>query len=157
MKLFIFDLDHTVIDSSHRQMTDADGNLDLEHWFENATPEKIFQDGLMPLAGQMRAAAKMGYVLICTARTMTKADFDFLDFHGLHYDDILYRAEGDMRADGVMKRAMLRRWFDFMGSNPSNAIFYEDNYSVHEALAMDGFLNQIQMVHPKDWEAANVG
>ena len=44
----IFDLDGTVIDSSHRQATKPDGTLNLEHWFENATPDKIAQDRILP-------------------------------------------------------------------------------------------------------------
>ena len=48
--IYIFDLDHTVIDSSHRQLTRADGSLDLDHWIENCTREKIYQDKLLPLA-----------------------------------------------------------------------------------------------------------
>ena len=40
--LYIFDLDHTVIDSSHRQITRADGSLDLDAWIENSTRKKIF-------------------------------------------------------------------------------------------------------------------
>jgi hypothetical protein len=51
--IYIFDLDHTVIDSSHRQLTRADGSLDLDHWIENCTREKIYQDKLLPLAKLM--------------------------------------------------------------------------------------------------------
>jgi hypothetical protein len=47
---FIYDLDHTVIDSTHRQATLADGSLDLAHWIENNTPELIARDSLLPLA-----------------------------------------------------------------------------------------------------------
>jgi len=54
----IFDLDGTVLDSSHRQATKPDGTLDLAKWFENATPEKIFQDKVLPLAQQMRKRFK---------------------------------------------------------------------------------------------------
>ena len=38
---YIFDLDHTVIDSSHRQATRPDGSLDLEHWKANSTRQLI--------------------------------------------------------------------------------------------------------------------
>ena len=47
---FIFDLDHTVIDSSHRQATLPDGSLDLDHWRENSTAGMIRRDKLLPLA-----------------------------------------------------------------------------------------------------------
>ena len=42
----LFDLDGTMIDSSHRQNTLADGSLDLAHWIENNTPEKILALGV---------------------------------------------------------------------------------------------------------------
>ena len=75
----IFDLDGTIIDSSHRQMVKPDGTLDLAKWFENATAEKIFADKVLPLAQQVRKRQKAGdYVLVCTARNMTFADFEFL-------------------------------------------------------------------------------
>ena len=47
-QISIFDLDGTTIDSSHRQVTDSKGNLDLNKWFENATPSKIFKDKVLP-------------------------------------------------------------------------------------------------------------
>ena len=52
---FIFDLDHTLIDSSHRQLTREDGSLDLTAWRENCTAEKISRDSLLPLANECRA------------------------------------------------------------------------------------------------------
>ena len=54
--LYIFDLDHTVIDSSHRQITRADGSLDLDAWRKNCTKSQIFRDELLPLARFMRRA-----------------------------------------------------------------------------------------------------
>ena len=64
----IFDLDGTIIDSSHRQMVKSDGTLDLAKWFENATAEKIFADKVLPLATQVRRRQKAGdYVMVCTA------------------------------------------------------------------------------------------
>ena len=59
---FIFDLDHTVIDSSHRQATLPNGDLNLQHWRENATPEKIAQDSLLPLADEWKKAKAKGVV-----------------------------------------------------------------------------------------------
>jgi hypothetical protein len=49
---FIFDLDHTVIDSSHRQLTLADGSLDLAHWVDNCTRAQIMRDRPLPLLAQ---------------------------------------------------------------------------------------------------------
>ena len=66
--LYIFDLDGTVIDSSHRQNTRPDGSLDLAQWIENNTPEKILADSLLPLAEKMRGVNReMDTVAIITA------------------------------------------------------------------------------------------
>ena len=76
--IYIFDLDHTVIDSSHRQLTRADGSLDLDHWIENCTREKIYQDKLLPLARLMRSAYSQGHqVIVCTARVLSVWDHAF--------------------------------------------------------------------------------
>ena len=78
-QISIFDLDGTTIDSSHRQVTDSKGNLDLNKWFENAIPSKIFKDKVLPLANQIRRRNKKGdYTIVHTARNMTFADYEFL-------------------------------------------------------------------------------
>ena len=41
---FIYDLDHTVICSAHRQATLPNGDLDLAHWIENSTAELVARD-----------------------------------------------------------------------------------------------------------------
>ena len=58
---FIYDLDHTVIDSSHRAATLPNGSIDLDHWREHSTPELIARDRLLPLAsiGKFNALAAL--------------------------------------------------------------------------------------------------
>jgi hypothetical protein len=145
-KVMIFDLDHTVIDSSHRQITLPCGSLDLEHWLENCTREKIFGDELLPLAEVMQKAFRHYYVVVCTARQMGVHDFDYLAHHGLQFDEILYRAPGDNRPDGEMKHQKLDVFFRTTGFCPSDAVFFEDNLSVHEAVSVLG----ITCIHPED-------
>ena len=108
--MLIFDLDGTVIDSSHRKATRPDGTLDLDHWIENCTPEKIAQDRLLPLADFMRIVYRIGRqpVVVCTARVMGTADYDFLDNNGLHVDEILSRPIGNRMRDGTLKEMLLR-------------------------------------------------
>jgi hypothetical protein len=146
MKVKIFDLDHTVIDSGHRQLTKPCGSLDLEHWFENCTREKIFSDELLPLAEEMRNSFGHYLVVICTARTMTSHDWDFLEAHSLQFDKALFRANGDMRPDGEMKRQLLGDFLEEMCLQGSDCVFYEDNLSVHEAVTPLG----ITCIHPED-------
>ena len=108
---FIYDLDHTVIDSTHRQATLADGSLDLAHWIENNTPEKIARDSLLPLAKQMRENFKRGAeIVVCTARVLQCADYEFLREHGLHAHAILSRPIGDNTSDHLLKERLLREY-----------------------------------------------
>jgi len=128
--IYIFDLDHTVIDSSHRQLTRADGSLDLDHWIENCTREKIYQDKLLPLARLMRSAYSQGHqVIVCTARVLSVWDHAFLADNNLKAHAILSRPMGCADADDVLKENLL---FDYFKGVPlarwtRQAYFYDDN------------------------------
>ena len=132
---YIFDLDHTVIDSSHRQHTKPDGSLDLDNWIENCTKEKIMADKLLPLADLMRSAYTRGdNVIICTARVLSVWDRVFLADNNLRSHAILSRALGDTRKDDVMKRDLLLKHFKALKIPVArwtrNAVFYDDNQAV---------------------------
>ena len=143
MKFVIFDLDGTAICSKHRQATLPCGNLDLAHWRENCTPEKIAQDKLLPLAQSMLAhiANNDSYVIVCTARIMTDADFDYLSAHGLHADYILSRPIDCDIADAQLKIVQLTRFFKDVFKltlHEANAIMFDDNQSVISAMLENG-------------------
>ena len=132
---YIFDLDHTVIDSSHRQLTRADGSLDLQNWIENCTAEKINQDKLLPLARLMRSAYSNGHhVIICTARNLSVYDHCYLADNNLRADYILSRPDGDNRPDAELKRDLLINYFASknipLARWTRNAVFYDDNQAV---------------------------
>ena len=113
---FIFDLDHTLIDSSHRQLTRADGSLDLTHWRENCTRDAISRDSLLPLARECRQLiADNANVIACTARVMSPADYDFLKVHGLEFDAILSRPVGCNDSDHLLKEWLLRDYANTLG------------------------------------------
>lgn len=147
VKFYIFDLDHTVIDSSHRQATLANGNLDLDNWFKNATPEKIANDKLLPLARVMRKLYELGhYIIICTARTMQDMDYQYLMDNNLPYHICLNRGNfaGDWKApsiyqggDADLKEKRLTKFFNEIGFTIESAspIMFEDNKQVIERLA----------------------
>ena len=108
---FIFDLDHTVIDSSHRQITRPDGSLDLDAWRRNNTRANIMRDTLLPLAAQWRRVAKKNAtIVICTARVMGEYDYEYLRANGLRWDACLSRREGDATPDAELKEKMLRKY-----------------------------------------------
>ena len=137
--IFIFDLDKTVIDSSHRFSGNAEGKLDLAKWIENSTRENIFKDSLLPLAKFMKALIKAEKnVWICTARNMKKADFDFLAFHGLNAKIILSRKEGDNRNDAELKTAKLKRLFNLKQFQSMEKIMFDDNENVRKELEKIG-------------------
>ena len=99
--IFIFDLDGTVIDSSHRQ------GESLADWFAMNTRENIFKDVVLPLGQRITDLYKRGYkVLICTSRSLSKDDLEYLQ-------DILYvpfgvklisRRFGDQTPSFTMKK-----------------------------------------------------
>jgi hypothetical protein len=108
---FIYDLDHTVICSRHRQATLPNGDLDLDHWIENNTPEKIARDKVLPLAGHWIRQRQRGCeIVVCTARVMGDADYQYLADHGLEYDAMICRSEGDHTPDAILKERGLRQY-----------------------------------------------
>ena len=108
---FIYDLDHTVIDSSHRQATLPNGDLDLDHWREHSTPALIARDRLLPLAKHWRTQRERGCeIVVCTARVMGEADYRYLADRGLVWDAMLSRIEGDSTPDALLKERALRNY-----------------------------------------------
>lgn len=150
--MLIFDLDHTLIDSSHRQLTKADGSLDLEHWRENCTREKILQDSLTPLGKNILSLGVFDIsikVIACTARVMGDADYEFLRINRLRFDYVLSRPEGNTSPDCELKESLLRK-FAILEGMPyarmmSHASFWDDNETILEHFAQYG----TRMLDPK--------
>ena len=150
MQYFIFDLDHTIIDSSHRQSYLSDGSLDLVHWRENSTAEKVAQDTLLPLARVMASAHNVNIrIIVCTARVMASADYYFLQQHGLFADYILSRPEGDTSGDAQLKIRLLNDFVQSQGISwkrfIQGAVMFDDNQTVIKALKAIG-LNVVDAV-----------
>lgn len=136
MAYVVFDLDGTVIDSDHRKLTRADGSLDLDHWRENCTREKIFADTLLPLAESMKRLYDRHTIIVCTARVMTQADWDFLEAHNLRFHFALSRNPLDSRNDAAMKVAMMCDFFRNLDLTlaEANIIMFDDNVNVIRAM-----------------------
>ena len=133
--LYIFDLDGTVIDSSHRQNTLPDGSLDLAHWVENNTVEKILADSLLPLAEKMRSVRSVkDTVAVITARVIQDADLAFLKRNDLRFNYLFSRAQGNTSPDDILKkRAILklaRKLQRSMNWMRKNTVFFDDNLEV---------------------------
>tara|TARA_Y100000996_G_scaffold390064_1_gene350970 strand:- start:958 stop:1422 length:465 start_codon:yes stop_codon:yes gene_type:complete len=144
----IFDLDGTTIDSSHRQVTDAKGNLDLSKWFENATPEKIFQDKILPLAQELRRRHKKGdYTIINTARNLSLADLEFMFENGLLADKVIDRPKGNYENDAKLKRKQLNSFLSLKQFKNANKVMFDDNDQVRSELRQIG----ISVIHPNKY------
>ena len=139
MKLNIFDLDHTVIDSSHRQSTRADGSLDLDHWIDNCTPQKIAADSLLPLVNELRHRYGRGErIVICTARVMSRADYRFLLANNIPFDFILSRPRNDRTPDAELKHKQLTRLFARVNVQARNVNLFDDNDGVLAVMSKVG-------------------
>lgn len=153
MAYVIFDLDGTVIDSTHRQNTKADGSLDLDHWIEHNKPEMIARDSLLPLARVMRIIKNNGHkVIVCTARAFQQADVDFLNNNGLGFDVYLSRGAnivnadgsitiGDNRGDAQLKVELLNDYFKGLGYRSvadAKPMMFDDNLKVIDAMVKIG-------------------
>lgn len=141
---FIFDLDHTLIDSSHRQLTRADGSLDLDAWRENCTAEKISRDSLLPLANECRALiGRHVEVIACTARVMESPDYTYLARHDLNFDRILSRPKDDSTSDHLLKERLLMAYALECGESfyrfARRSIMLDDNENVLRHLSALGF------------------
>ncbi len=135
--LYIYDLDGTVIDSSHRL-----GDGSLEHWFANNTPDNIALDGLLPLAEHLQMRNERGdETMVCTSRQMTDADYKFV-VENLNPIYILHRAHGDNTPCGKMKLDLLSRFAARMGlawgEFIKHAVMFDDNDDVLNTLSDNG-------------------
>lgn len=102
----IFDLDMTLIDSSHRQ------GSNLEYWLDNSTRENIFLDKLLPISEIFFELQKTNFTNIAvTAREMSIHDFDYLVQHELNFKMVLHRGSSK-ELDDVLKRSKLVELFE---------------------------------------------
>ena len=144
----IFDLDGTVIDSSHRQAYCPEtGNLNLAKWRELSTPDIIAKDSLLPLAAFWHKLLRDtdDYIMICTARVLKEADYNYLNRHGLYANKIISRPEGVQTGDAQLKLQQLRPFKNLRQfQNVDNWVMYDDNKSVREIVRTIG----ITAIHP---------
>ena len=138
LPIFLFDLDETVIDSSHRQ------GETLDDWRRMNTPINIARDSMLPLASTMIHAIAEGLdVGICTSRVMGKADTAWLDLRGMLPAFTLSRSIDDNRPAGEFKLAKMselavarRVSFDEIRRR---VILWDDNADVQSTLKNAGF------------------
>ena len=134
---YIFDLDGTVIDSSHR-LGDS-----LDDWRRMNTPANVAKDSPLPLLDQMRdAIADDLDVIVCTSRVMAGRDFRWLDDHGIRGVTILCRDVDDDRLCGFFKLHLLKDYADSIGYTWARfcqtSIMFDDSIDVQNTLRSVG-------------------
>jgi len=135
MKLAIFDLDGTVIDSEHRKVALPNGDIDLLHWRENCTAEKIAKDDLLELVHVMRDLYSKGVkVAICTARVLSNFDFNFFADNSIPFHYVLSRPHDCNTADGILKAQQISDLLKKLKIPRSKVQMWDDNPSVISAI-----------------------
>lgn len=108
--LIVWDLDLTLVDSSHRTRIDKNGKFDIDYWIKNSTPEKIKKDTLLPLVSVYQGFKNSGFTqILITARVMNEADYEYLRDNNLTFDMILHR-ENSLELSNVLKSSKIKKF-----------------------------------------------
>ena len=136
-RVAIYDMDGTIVDSSHRYKTITDENgtrIDLDHWRENEY--RAMDDGLLPMFEQYRQDLKDEncYVIIATARVMNGPDWQFVNEILGMPDYFISRRDGDSQSGKTLKINGLAKFFNLVTFKNAEFVFYEDNISYLKAV-----------------------
>lgn len=137
LRVNIYDMDGTIVDSSHRYRTQITPNgerIDLEYWRENEY--RAYDDKLLPLAQQYQRDLQdpNTYVIIATARIIRDPDWRFIrDILGMP-DYIISRPEDSTVSGSVLKIAGLAKFFNLVNFRDAEYTFFEDNVDYLKAV-----------------------
>jgi hydroxymethylpyrimidine pyrophosphatase-like HAD family hydrolase len=137
MKVAIYDMDGTIVDSSHRYRTVIENGvvkIDLQFWRDNE--DKCMQDGLLPLVEQYRRDLDdpNTYVIIATARIVRQLDAIFIREILGQPDYLIHRKDGDNQSGKTLKIKGLQKFFNLKQFKTADCVFYEDNVSYLKAV-----------------------
>lgn len=138
--IIIFDLDMTVVDSSHRTPNKPDGSLDLQGYFSLRNRDNIMKDTLLPLARIMRKLAKDNYIIISTARSIDEADIEFLEKNNLPYHKLFSRKWGSFEKDADLKLKKLKSFLNLRQFRGKPCIMFDDAKPVLSAMRKAGIV-----------------
>ena len=136
-RVSIYDMDGTIVDSSHRYRTITDANgtrINLDYWRENQ--HLALLDGLLPLYNQYRLDLQdeACYVIIATAREMGAPDWQFVEGILGEPDYFISRKPGDNQSGKTLKISGLAKFFNLVTFKNADFVFYEDNISYLKAV-----------------------
>ena len=155
--IHIYDMDGTIVDSSHRYRTAECGTkIDLAHWRQHDIPEYIAQDKLLPLAGQYQKdlANPEIYVIIATARACEAGDanYEYIARHLGLPDKFVHRlGVEDRRGGAALKIQAIKPLLNLRQFRAAIVRVWEDNASYLRdmclALGAEGFFVQSVQGH----------
>ena len=136
-RVAIYDMDGTIVDSSHRYRTIVDENherIDLDYW--RANEYRAMDDSLLPLVSQYRAdlADDSCYTIIATARVMHDADWQFVENILGEPDYFISRPENSNVSGKALKINGLTKFFNLVNFKNAEFVFYEDNIQYLKAV-----------------------
>ena len=136
-RLAIYDMDGTIVDSSHRYRTivdDSGERIDLDYWRENEY--RAMEDTTLPLFAQYRADLQDEhcFVIIATARVMHDPDWQFVREILGEPDYFISRREGDTQSGKTLKINGLAKFFNLKNFRDADCVFYEDNIQYLKAV-----------------------
>lgn len=136
-RVAIYDMDGTIVDSSHRYRTVTDENgtrIDLDHWRENEF--RAMDDGLLPMFEQYRIDLndENCYVIIATAREMNAPDWQFVNEILGMPDYFISRPKGSAISGKALKINGLAKFFNLVTFREAEFVFYEDNIQYLKAV-----------------------
>lgn len=135
MRVEIFDMDGTIVDSTHRYRTMPCGTkIDLQFWRDNES--KAYDDSLLPLAAFYKEclADPECYVIIATARILNAPDMAFIQDKLGMPDYIISRKLDSAISGGTLKINGLSRFFNLKNFKDATFTFYEDNTNYLKAV-----------------------
>ena len=136
-RVAIYDMDGTIVDSSHRYRTIVDENgerIDLDYWRENEY--RAMDDTLLPMAEQYRRDLRDEncYTIIATARVMNEPDWKFVN-EILEMPDYFISRPKDSNVSGkILKINGLAKFFNLVTFKDAEFVFYEDNIQYLKAV-----------------------
>lgn len=136
-RVAIYDMDGTIVDSSHRYRTITDENgtrIDLDFWRENEY--RACDDTLLPMFAEYKKdlADDSCYVIIATARVMHEPDWKFVKEILGEPDYFISRPNGSNISGKTLKINGLAKFFNLLNFKNAEFVFYEDNISYLKAV-----------------------
>ena len=136
-RVAIYDMDGTIVDSSHRYRTITDENgtrIDLDFWRENEY--RACDDTLLPMFTEYKKdlADPACYVIIATARVMNLPDWKFVKEILGEPDYFISRPKDSNISGKTLKINGLAKFFNLLNFKDAEFVFYEDNISYLKAV-----------------------